>query len=57
MQYLFETPIKTKKVNKNATAYQYKNGMINIENEKFILYSMTEAIKEYRRKFKNTNRA
>ncbi len=52
MHDLFSTPIKEKKVNKNVTAYQYRNGTINIDGQKFLMYSMTEAIKEYRRKNK-----
>ncbi len=48
---LFETPIASKYVRKNVTAYQYRNGVININGEKYIDYSMTEAIKLWRKKF------
>ena len=50
MPDLFDTPIKSKKVRKNVTAYQYRNGCININGEKFFFYSMTEAIKIWRSK-------
>lgn len=47
---LFETPIASRKVRKNVTAYKYRNGCININGEKFFFYSMTEAIKIWRSK-------
>ncbi len=48
---LFSEPIKSKKVRKDVTAYQYLNGTININGQKYIGYSMTEAIRQYRSKF------
>ena len=48
---LFDSPIKSKKVRKGITAYQYKNGTININGIKYIDYSMTEAIKRFRAKY------
>jgi hypothetical protein len=48
---LFATPIKTKKVRKGITAYQYKNGVINIAGQQYAMYSMTEAIKKFRKDF------
>lgn len=51
MSDLFSTPIKAKKVRKNVTAYVYRNGTININGQKYIGYSLTEAIKLYRQKF------
>lgn len=47
---LFSTPIKSVKVRKNVTAYLYPNGVINIDGEKYVMYSLSEAIKEYRKK-------
>lgn len=46
---LFSTPIKTKKVRNGVYAYQYANGTININGIKYLCYSMTEAIKQYRK--------
>ena len=48
---LFDTPIKSKRVRKGITAYQYRNGIININGQKYGMYSMTEAIKKYRKDF------
>ena len=47
---LFEKPISQRKVRKGVTAYKYPNGVININGEKFVFYSMTEAIKMWRQK-------
>lgn len=43
---LFEKPVKTKKVRNGVTAYMYRNGTINIYGQKYVGYSMTEAIKK-----------
>jgi hypothetical protein len=51
MKDLFATPIKQKKVRKGVTAYQYRNGVININGQKYSMYSMTEAIRKYRKDF------
>jgi len=48
---LFETPIKSKKVRKGITAYQYKNGTVNINGNKYAMYSLSEAIGKYRKDF------
>ena len=48
---LFETPVKSKKVRNGVTAHQYRNGNIVIGGQKYVYYSMTEAIKRYRAKF------
>ena len=45
---LFESPIKQKKVRNGIFAYQYRNGVININGKKYVFYSMTEAIKKFR---------
>ena len=47
---LFDTPIKQKKVRNGVIAYQYRNGIININGQKYSMYSMTEAIKAFRKK-------
>lgn len=47
---LFDMPIKQKEVRKGIIAYQYRNGVINIDGTKFLEYSMTEAIKRWRQK-------
>ncbi len=49
---LFENPISATKVRKGVTAYKYRNGTINIKGEKFIFYSMKDAIKIWRNKNK-----
>lgn len=51
MLNLFEAPIRTRKVRKGIFAYQYPNGVIVVQDQKYILYSMTEAIKLYRSQF------
>ena len=49
MQDIFSTPIKKVKVRNGIYAYQYRNGTINIDGIKYLFYSMTEAIKQYRK--------
>lgn len=44
--------IKQKYVRRGVTAYMYPN-FIWINGQKYIDYSMTEAIRLYRQKFKN----
>lgn len=51
MNNLFEIPIRCKKFRKNATAYQYINGTIIINGRKYIMYSLTDAIKKYRKEY------
>lgn len=48
---LFETPIRSKKVRNGLYAHQYRNGCINIDDQKYYGFSMTDAIKLYRQKF------
>ena len=45
---LFATPIRSRKVRKNVTAFQYSNGCININGMRYFEYSMTDAIKIWR---------
>ena len=49
---LFATPISERKVRNNIYAYKYANGTINIKGEKFLGYSMTDAIRLWRQKNK-----
>lgn len=44
---IFETPVKSKKVRQGIWAHAYRNGTINIMGEKYIMYSMTEAIRKW----------
>lgn len=46
---LFDTPICSKEVRKGVTAYKYRNGIININGQKYSGYSMTDAINLWRR--------
>lgn len=48
--FLFETPISKTKVRKGIFAYRFRNGIIVIEGEKYIQYTMKEAIKLWRAK-------
>jgi hypothetical protein len=49
MQDLFETPISKRKVRNGIYAYQYSNGVININGQKYLEYSLTDAIKAWRK--------
>lgn len=42
------TIVRSKKVRQGVTAYQYLNGTINIGGVKFLMHSMTSAIKKWR---------
>ena len=48
---LFENPIKSVKVRKNVTAKVYINGCININGVKYFGYSLTQAVRLYRRQY------
>lgn len=48
MRDLFATPISATKVRKGTTAYRYGNGVINIKGAKYLMMSVTEAIKMWR---------
>ena len=47
---LFNIPISKTKVRNGIFAYKYPNGVINIEGQKFMLYSIKDAIKIWRQK-------
>ena len=49
MNDLFETPIRKRKVRNGIYAYQYRNGTININGTKFLMYTMADAIKTWRK--------
>lgn len=49
---LFESPIKKKKVRNGIYAEKYRNGVINIAGNKYVMYSMTEAIAKFRKDYK-----
>lgn len=48
---LFDKPIKEKRVRNGIIAYQYRNGTININGQKYCMYSMTGAINKFRKDF------
>lgn len=56
MQDLFSTPIASKKVNDNVTAYKYPNGCININGQKYFGYSFTAAIKLFKESIKQNKK-
>ncbi len=47
---LFNTPISKTKVRNGVFAYKYNTGLIWIQGERFMFYSMSEAIKIWRSK-------
>lgn len=48
---LFEKPTNSKKVRDGLYAYQYINGCVNIDGQKYYGFSMTGAIYQHRQKF------
>lgn len=48
---LFATPVRARKVRKGIVAYQYENGVININGMKYVMYSMAEAISKFRKNY------
>lgn len=51
---MFSNPIKSKRVNKDITAYQYPNGTVNIDGKKYLFYTLNEAIKKYKQEIKQS---
>jgi hypothetical protein len=51
LRCLFDEPISSKEVRNGITAYKYRNGVININGQKYSGYSMTEAIAKFRRDY------
>ncbi len=52
MRDLFSIPIRKVKVMNDIYAYEYRNGIINIEGTKYCFYSMAECIKLWKNKNK-----
>ena len=49
MQDLFETQIRKRKVRNGIYAYQYRNGTIKIGGTKYLFYTISDAIKAWRK--------
>ena len=49
MRDLFDTPISKVKVRNGIHAYKYRNGLINIDGSRFLMHTMKDAIKIWRR--------
>lgn len=48
--YLNATPIVAqKKVRNGVTAYKFRSGVVEIKGMRYIFYSMTDAIRKWRR--------
>ena len=48
--YLNGTPIVAeKKVRKNVIAYKFRSGIVEINGMRYFFYSMTDAIKQWRK--------
>jgi hypothetical protein len=48
---MFSELIQTKYVRSGIFAHQYSNGVININGEKYLAYSMSDAISLFRKKY------
>lgn len=46
--YLFSTPKSKTKVRNGIYAYRFSNGWIHIGNQKYLYYTLKEAIKKWR---------
>lgn len=46
---LFENPISSGKIRKGVWWFKYKNGTINILRDKYIFYSIKDAVKKWRK--------
>jgi hypothetical protein len=47
---LFDTPIRSGKIRNGVYYHQYRNGVINIMGEKYLYYSIKEAVSRWRKK-------
>jgi len=45
---LFDEPVRSVQVRNGVYAHQYRNGTINIEGTKYVMHSMSSAIREFR---------
>jgi len=50
MSDLFDSPIKSGKVRNHVYYHKYRNGVITINGEKYLLYTITEAVRLWRKK-------
>jgi hypothetical protein len=48
---MFDSPLKIKKVRNGVFAYQYRTGVIRIDGQRYVGWSLTDAIKQYRKSF------
>jgi len=48
---LFDKPIRSGKVRDGVYYHQYPNGVINIMGQKYVGYSIKDAVSLYRKKF------
>ena len=44
-----DPPVRQKAVRKDVIAYQYRNGVVQIEKQRYFFYSMTAAIAQWRK--------
>ena len=49
MNFLNSTPISKTKVRNGVFAYKYRSGTIIIQGQTYVFYSMSEAIKKFRK--------
>ena len=47
---LFDTPLISRKVRVDVYAHKYRNGVINIQGEKYVGWPMADAIRLWREK-------
>jgi len=47
---LFNTPIRSGKIRNGVYYHQYRNGIINIQGEKYSFYTIKEAVSIWRKK-------
>ena len=47
---LFDEPVHSVRVRNGVYAHQYRNGVINIDGTKYVMHSMSSAIKEFKKK-------
>lgn len=48
---MIEFPIRMRKVRKGLIAYVWRTGVITIKDQKYVGYSLTDAIKLYRKQY------
>jgi len=55
MNNLIASPIRERKVRNGVIAYQYSNGIININGIKYVMHTMNSAIKSFRKNYPYKN--